>query len=139
MARTRVGCYLVSIRNGHILLAHVAPGYGPANKWTLPGGGVEWGEDPSEALHREVFEETGFELNAFRYIGVDSRILVKQGDDDGLHWIRLFFTAALDGEPRVTEIDGSVDDARWIPMADLGQLDTVDIINVGLDMMGSDH
>lgn len=137
MQRTRVGCYLVSTNNDHILLAHVAPGYGPANKWTLPGGGVEWGEDPSDALRREVFEETGFELDGFRYIGVDSRVLAKGNRSDELHWIRLFFTADLRGEPRVIEIDGSVDDARWTPLADIAQLDTVEIIEVGLRLLGS--
>ena len=137
MQRTRVGCYLVSTNNDHILLAHVAPGYGPANKWTLPGGGVEWGEDPSDALRREVFEETGFELDGFRYIGVDSRVLAKGNRNEELHWIRLFFTADLHGEPRVIEIDGSVDDARWTPLADIAQLDTVEIIEVGLRLLGS--
>ncbi|MGH8924396.1 MAG: NUDIX hydrolase [Acidimicrobiia bacterium] len=30
-----------------------------AGYWTLPGGGLDWGEDPSDGLRREFFEETG--------------------------------------------------------------------------------
>jgi len=32
------------------------------NKWQIPGGGVEFGETPIDALHREVKEELGIEV-----------------------------------------------------------------------------
>ena len=43
--------------------------YGPRN-WTVPGGGMEPGESPIEALEREVREETGFMIETKRLIGV---------------------------------------------------------------------
>ena len=63
MARTRIGCYLVSVNDGMLLITHISPGSPAAGRWTLPGGGIHWGEDPGEALEREVFEETGFTLD----------------------------------------------------------------------------
>lgn len=39
-------------------------------KWTTPGGRVEPGENPSEALEREVREETGFNVSVGDLIGV---------------------------------------------------------------------
>ena len=49
----------------------VRQGYG-ARKWTLPGGRMERGETPHEALVREVREETSFEVAPGDLIGVYS-------------------------------------------------------------------
>jgi 8-oxo-dGTP diphosphatase len=43
--------------------------YGAKN-WTTPGGQVESGESPVEALKREVFEEIGCRIKATDLIGV---------------------------------------------------------------------
>ena len=128
MARTRIGCYLVSVNDGHLLVARVAPGYPGAGKWTLPGGGIEWGEHPHEALEREVYEESGFELTEYRYVGSDARSFPERDGKPALHWIRLFFAADLDGAPQVTEVDGSVDMATWLPVDRIDTEPTVDLV-----------
>lgn len=38
--------------------------------WNLPGGGLEAGESPHDALKREVFEETGLEVRSAKIVGV---------------------------------------------------------------------
>ena len=45
--------------------------YGPKN-WTTPGGRMEPGESPIEAIEREVQEETGYLVRAKRLIGAQS-------------------------------------------------------------------
>jgi len=45
-------------QDGRLLLTRVLGGP-DAGKWTLPGGGVRWGEDPEQAVRREMEEETG--------------------------------------------------------------------------------
>jgi 8-oxo-dGTP diphosphatase len=39
----------------------------------LPGGGIDPGEGPLQALHREVFEETGWKIGAARRLGAFRR------------------------------------------------------------------
>ena len=136
MARTRIGCYLVSHRDGHVLVARVAAGYPGEGRWTLPGGGVEWGEHPHEALEREVFEESGFSLDSYRYLGSDARTFPERAGREALHWIRLYFTADLDGEPQVTEENGSVDAAAWLPLERVDIDPVVDLLLEGLHQAG---
>lgn len=38
--------------------------------WDLPGGTIEFGEDPMKALHREIFEEVGIEVTVGKSLGV---------------------------------------------------------------------
>jgi 8-oxo-dGTP diphosphatase len=42
--------------------------------WNLPGGGVEYGELPTEAVIREVMEETGLEVTIERLLGVYGKV-----------------------------------------------------------------
>ena len=44
-----------------------------SGKWTMPGGGMEWGEEPAETAARELEEETGLRADIGRVLGVFSR------------------------------------------------------------------
>jgi len=127
--RTRLAAYIVAVNAGSMLLAKIAPGYPGAGRWTLPGGGVEFGEHPEAALVREVYEESGFRLTTFTFLGIGSRVYEARGTSGQLHAIRLIYQADLAGEPRVMEVDGSVDDARWVPIDELASTDTVDLVD----------
>lgn len=68
--RRRPGAYAVLLRDGAVLLTHQAA---PVPEYQLPGGGIDPGEGPLQALHREAFEETGWSIAAPRRIGVYKR------------------------------------------------------------------
>ena len=70
----RLAAYAVCIEDGRVLLARHVPPKGESN-WTLPGGRVEHGEDPFDAVIREVAEETGCDAVVERLLGVDSRVI----------------------------------------------------------------
>lgn len=68
--RWRAGVYAVLPRAGQLLLTRQAA---PHPEIQLPGGGVDPGESPLRALHREVFEETGWKIARPRRLGVFRR------------------------------------------------------------------
>jgi 8-oxo-dGTP diphosphatase len=64
--RRRPGAYAILVRDGRLLLTHQQS---PVPEFQLPGGGIDAGEQPVAALHREVFEETGWTMSAPRWLG----------------------------------------------------------------------
>lgn len=134
--RQRVAAYALIVRAGHILLARIAPRVSPREAWTLPGGGIEFGEPPAEAVVREVFEETGLacELGDPLWVGSAHRV-VDRGTDEmvELHSVRIVYDAWVPAdapEPAVVEVDGSTVDARWVPVGDVvsGAVPTVPMV-----------
>ncbi len=66
----RAGVYALLPRDGALLLTHQAR---PVVEFQLPGGGIDPGESPLQALHREVMEETGWRIAAPRRLGAFRR------------------------------------------------------------------
>ena len=61
--RRRTSC--VVMRRSRLLLTRfVSPGHPDSGMWTMPGGGMDWGESAEAAAHRELDEETGLSVNA---------------------------------------------------------------------------
>ena len=119
----RVGAYAVIVRDGRILLSRLAPRLTRSELWTLPGGGVDHGEDPRDAVVREVHEETGLDVEVSESAQVFSRHLpdaYRDGRRVDAHTLRLVYEGwvPVDApEPHVVEIDGSTVDAAWHPVA----------------------
>jgi 8-oxo-dGTP diphosphatase len=75
-------------------------------KWGLPGGGIEPGEEPADALVREIREETALEIVPERIVGVysgpDFRVRYPNGDETMIVSIT-FACRPMAGEPRVND------------------------------------
>ena len=61
---------LIFNSKGEILLAHRMD----KDLWNLPGGKVEKGESPDQAVIREVKEEVGLKVDIKRFVGVYSKV-----------------------------------------------------------------
>lgn len=68
----RPGVYAILPRDGALLLTYQAE---PTPEFQLPGGGMDPGEHPVHALHREVYEETGWHIAAPRRLGAYRRFV----------------------------------------------------------------
>ena len=90
-------------------------------QWTLPGGWAEVGERPSEAVEKEVREESGYEVRAAKLLAVHDRDL-RERPRWPVHRYKLFFLCKLvreePGEPSPHETDG----VGWFSEADVRRL-----------------
>lgn len=111
------------LRDDRVLLSRLAPHLLPADRWvepdgperwTLPGGGIDFGEHPRDAVVREVYEETGLHAQVGEHAWIDSALI--SGDEGERHAVRIVYDGWVGPdapEPHVVETDGSTVDARW--------------------------
>jgi 8-oxo-dGTP diphosphatase len=138
---TRLGVYAMCVDGtedaARVLLCRIAPGYPAAGFWTLPGGGVEFGEDPNRALIRELEEETGLAARPDGLLGVWSRHFAptETHSGDELHFVGIVYRAELAaGELRV-EVGGSTDAVAWFSRAEVEAAEIGDLARYGLSLL----
>jgi 8-oxo-dGTP diphosphatase len=111
------------IRDGKVLVVRRARK--PAlDLYTLPGGVVEAGEPLSEAVAREVREETALEIDVGTLAG-HREVIVRDSEGRAKrHFVILCFAARwIAGEPVLNE---ELDDARWIDASELATMRTTE-------------
>ncbi len=128
----RVAAYGVCLLEGEILLARWVAQDGTERHWTLPGGKVEHGEDPYDAVVREVAEETGYDVVVDRLLGVDSRT-----PRPSHHNIGVFYLVRIVGGELRYETDGSTDLAEWVPLTEVDARARSSLVDVGRQLARS--
>lgn len=121
--RQRVAAYAVIIRDDQLLLSRLSPLVTTDELWTLPGGGLDHGEDPRDAVIREIHEETGLDADVSDTARVYSAHMPqawRSGRRVNAHAVRIVYdgwVAPGSPEPHVVEVDGSTIESAWQPLA----------------------
>jgi 8-oxo-dGTP diphosphatase len=120
----RTAAYGVVTSERGVLLTELSALTSAPGRWTLPGGGLDPGEAPLDALHREVWEESGQKV-------VDPRLLeahtshwigrAPSGRLEDFHAVRIVYAAWCPEptEPVVHDVGGSTAAVRWVPRESL--------------------
>jgi 8-oxo-dGTP diphosphatase len=83
-------------------------------KWSLPGGMVNWGEDVTTSVFRELAEETGLEVTKIRrLVGVYS----SPDRDDRIHSVCIAVEAEVTGTPAIKDTMEVLDVQAFVPTA----------------------
>jgi 8-oxo-dGTP diphosphatase len=135
---SRVGSYVVVIEDNRVLLVRWVDGSVP--EWTLPGGGIEFGETAETCAVREAREETGLDVVLDRLLGVHDRYIpLDQRLSAGsrpLHLHRVYYLGHVTAGDLTPSSDTGNDRAAWIPLADVPALVREQGVDVALGLAG---
>jgi 8-oxo-dGTP diphosphatase len=109
-----------------VLLTQLSDSTNAAGRWTLPGGGIDPGESPLEALHREVWEESGQYIDEPRILDIHTQHWIGRapsGRLEDFHAVRIVFAAHCPEptDPVVHDVGGSTAAVRWVDPLDVGR------------------
>ena len=135
----RIAVYVVCRDNDNrILLTHLnLPGLPAHGAWTLPGGGMEWGERLEDTAFRELDEETGLRAVLGPVIGIWSDWLEAHETQRGApgHAVGILVEGRhVAGELRTDFPKGSTGGAAWFGPDEVSALVRVPLVDFALGL-----
>jgi 8-oxo-dGTP diphosphatase len=116
----RIGAYgLCRDATGRVLLARNSALSSLPGLWTLPGGGVEQGEHPDDAVVREFAEETGLTVRVAGLHSAMADVFRMPATDMWEHTDRLIYDVEIEGGELRNEADGTTELVDWVHPGDL--------------------
>jgi ADP-ribose pyrophosphatase YjhB (NUDIX family) len=131
---TRLAAYGVICRDDRVLLCRVSPGHLGVGPWTLPGGGLAFGESPEDGAIREVEEETGLvcRITGSPRILTDTGLWPLAEPPIPYHQVRFVYPMDVVGGEERVEVGGSTDAFDWVAEAALGTVPIVPLVALAL-------
>jgi len=131
---TRVAAYALCVDDGRVLLERWRSPHGPA--WTLPGGALQFGEDPPAAVRREVLTRTSLVVEVGDVLGVDSwrASLVppnRRSAPTDTHAIRIVYAGRIVGG-LLDDVDGIAERCSWVAVEALPHQARAELVDSAL-------
>jgi 8-oxo-dGTP diphosphatase len=135
--RTRIGSYSLCLdAEGRILLTRLSVLEVDVGAWTMPGGGINFGEHPDAAAVRELQEETGLIGEIIEVAGTFSHVYSPSAFARGadLHFLGIIYRMRIVGGELRDEVDGTTDVAAWVSRDELADLRLVELAQFGVSL-----
>jgi len=135
--RTRIGGYALCVDGqDRILLSRLSAIEVEVGAWTLPGGGIQFGEHPDAAVIRELEEETGLQVQIEEIAGGFSHVYCRSraAQCADLHFLGILYHVRIVGGELRDEVDGTTDRAAWLSRAELVERRLVEIARYGVEL-----
>jgi len=114
--KQQIGVKAIIERDNKVLLIKRSRIYGDlSHSWDIPGGRINFGEDPIDGLKREIAEETGLNLKEVHQILDASTVF----QNEQKHIVRLTFLCSIEeGSINLSEEHTEIE---WCPIATITQ------------------
>lgn len=134
--RQRLAVYGIVRAKNKILLCRASAQTEVEGWWWLPGGGVDFGESPTQALEREFREETGLSVTIGPLLGVLSDVRARTRASEDIHTVRLIYAISSHSGTVMAEVDGTTDHAEWHGHDQLKELQVAPYVHRALELGG---
>jgi 8-oxo-dGTP pyrophosphatase MutT (NUDIX family) len=119
--RQRFAAYAIVTSSRGLLATEYSARTAVSGRWGMPGGGIDDGEQPVDAVLREVAEETDQEVELGDLVVVQTSHWIghsPRGTLEDFQAVRLIYRASCPRptEPRVLDLGGTTESALWVPL-----------------------
>jgi len=124
-----VTAFIFNDRNEVLLLKRSSKEEFLPNYWEMPGGKVEFGETPDEAIAREVFEETNLKIKAIKPYNLFSYV----SQDEMRHTVDIQYLTKPGSSLSEIEISESHTDKKWTKIKNLNDLKISNLMKTSIE------
>lgn len=121
LVRQRLAAYAIVLSSRGLLATEFSERTAVPHTWGLPGGGIDAGENPSQAVIREAVEETGQHIEILQLLDIQTDHWIGRspsGVVEDFHAVRIIYAASCPEptDPVVQDVGGTTASARWVPL-----------------------